>query len=125
MPIAPIPSYIKSAPVDIDAGQHFSFIRRMQPDVSFLGSNVNAPSVTLSLTTRFAPGAAYRPPQSNVVASAQDYSITNQFLVQEFTPEIYPRLRGQQVQYAIASDTLGVAWQQGVIRMDVRPDGRK
>jgi hypothetical protein len=29
------------------------------------------------------------------------------------------------VQYMIASDALGVLWQQGVIRWDVRPDGRK
>jgi len=29
------------------------------------------------------------------------------------------------VQFKIESDTLGVAWQHGVARMDLRPDGRK
>jgi hypothetical protein len=57
--------------------------------------------------------------------SAQNYSGGQRHLVQEFTEEIYPRLRGQQVQFTIESDTLGVAWQLGVMRWDVRPDGRK
>jgi hypothetical protein len=45
--------------------------------------------------------------------------------VEEFTNEIYPRLRGQQVQFKIESAGAGVTWQLGVMRIDNRPDGRK
>jgi hypothetical protein len=122
----PVPAFISSAPVDIDAGQRFSFIRRMQPDVTFAGSTVDQPSITVTLRTRPAAGAPYYTPgQANPVQSAQDYSAGQRHLVQQFTQEIYPRLRGQQVQLTIESDTLGVAWQWGVSRIDVRQDGRK
>lgn len=124
-PTAPVSAFISSAPVDIDAGHRFSFIRRMQPDVSFTGSSTNRPAVTLSLTAKPYAGVLYPPAQENVVTSAQNYNGGQRHLVQEFTPEIYPRLRGQQVQFTIESDTLGVAWQLGAIRIDVRPDGRK
>jgi hypothetical protein len=127
-PVA-IPSHIRSAPVDLDDGQRVSFIRRMQPDVSFNGSQVDAPTVNFSLHARIAPGARYRGLQTKPVVSAQNYLTgggpAKQFTVQEFTPEIYPRLRGQQVQFTLESDTLGVAWQLGIMRWDVRPDGRK
>jgi hypothetical protein len=125
-----LPSYVESAPMDIESGQHFQFIRRMQPDVSFTGSMANAPAVTLSLIARTAPGAAYGPPNSNpaeanVATSGQDYSGGQRHLVETFTNEIYPRLRGQQVQFKIESAGAGVAWQLGVMRIDSRPDGRK
>ncbi len=124
-PPGSIPTLLRSAPVDIDSGQHFSFIRRLQPDVSFAGSKIDQPAVTIELQARVAAGARYRGLQINPVQSAQNYALQTRFLVQEFTPEIYPRLRGQQVQFSIESDEVGVAWKLGLIRMDIRPDGRK
>jgi hypothetical protein len=124
-PPGPVASLLKSAPVDLDDGQHFSFLRRMQPDISFDGSQIDQPSITLSLAARVAPGARYRGLQTNPVVSAQNYSGGQRHLVEEFTEEIYPRLRGQQVQFTIESDLVGVAWQLGLVRWDVRPDGRK
>jgi len=118
-------SYVESAPMDIDSGQHWQFIRRMQPDVSFTGSMSNQPAVLLSLKARGAPGAAYGPPQTNAATSTQDFSGGQRHLVEEFTNEIYPRLRGQQVQFKIESAGAGVTWQLGVMRIDNRPDGRK
>jgi hypothetical protein len=124
-PAVPVTAFISSAPVDIDSGQRFSFIRRLQPDVSFTGSTVNQPAVTLGLAARPFAGAPYGVRQDNQAASAQDYSAGQRYRVQEFTQEIYPRLRGQQVQFTIESAAIGVAWQLGVIRVDVRQDGRK
>jgi hypothetical protein len=124
-PPGPIAAHVASAPVDLDAGQHFQFIRRLQPDISFTGSQVDQPSVMLSLRVRDAPGARYRGLQEARAVSAQNFSGGQRHLVEEFTEEIYPRLRGQQVQFKIESDDIGVAWQGGVIRWDGRPDGRK
>lgn len=124
-PPSVIPSRLRSAPVDIESGQHFSFIRRLQPDVSFEGSLVDKPAVRFELDTRSAPGYPYRGTQTNDVASDHNYAMQTRFLVQEGTPEIYLRLRGQQVRFTVDCDHLGVAWQLGVIRMDVRPNGRK
>ena len=45
--------------------------------------------------------------------------------VQQFTEIVYTRIRGRQMALRIESNDLGVAWQLGVPRMDVRPDGRR
>jgi hypothetical protein len=38
---------------------------------------------------------------------------------------VYTRLRGRQMAFRIESNTLGVTWQLGSPRMDIRPDGRR
>jgi hypothetical protein len=45
--------------------------------------------------------------------------------VQQFTQYVYVRVRGRQMAFRIGSNTLGVAWQLGAPRLDVRPDGRR
>lgn len=124
-PPSAIVAFAESADFDIDDGQHFTFVRRMLPDVTFDGSSVNQPAITMSLAARAAPGSPYEAPQTKDVRSAQNYVSTQEFLVQEFTPEIFPRLRGRQMRLRIESTDVGVAWQLGAPRIDVRQDGRK
>jgi len=45
--------------------------------------------------------------------------------VDEFTGQLYIRVRGRQMQMQITSDMLGVQWQLGAPRIDIRPDGRR
>ena len=45
--------------------------------------------------------------------------------VQQFTEQVYVRIRGRQMAFKVSSDTLGTAWQLGVPRIEVRPDGRR
>ena len=45
--------------------------------------------------------------------------------IQEFTGQVYTRIRGRQMSFRIESDGLGVSWQLGMPRIDIRPDGRR
>ena len=45
--------------------------------------------------------------------------------VEQFTGQINTRVRGRQMSFKIDSDALGVTWQLGAPRMDIRPDGRR
>lgn len=45
--------------------------------------------------------------------------------VEEFTGQIYTRVRGRQMAIKVESTALGVAWQLGSPRLDLRPDGRR
>jgi hypothetical protein len=45
--------------------------------------------------------------------------------VEQYTGQVYTRVRGRQMAFRIDSTDLGVAWQMGMMRIDVRPDGRR
>ena len=124
----PIYSYVQSGDFDIGAGEQFSFVWRMLPDVTFDGSTVNDPSVNISLLPRQNSGTAYGaavPVGGNPVVSSQDYTTVPVYNVQQFTGEVYTRIRGRQLAFKIESTGLGCSWQLGITRFDIRPDGRK
>jgi hypothetical protein len=45
--------------------------------------------------------------------------------VEQFTQQINVRVRGRQMAFKVASSALGVQWQLGSPRIDIRPDGRR
>jgi hypothetical protein len=45
--------------------------------------------------------------------------------VEQFTGQVNIRVRGRQMSMKIASENLGVQWQLGAPRIDIRQDGRK
>jgi len=59
------------------------------------------------------------------VASTQNYNTRRTYDVQQFDGQVYTRIRGRQMAYRIESTGLGVAWQMGYPRIDIRPDGRR
>lgn len=124
-PASPIEAYCQSSDFDIGAGHNFGFVWRIIPDVTFDGSNVNAPSVVFTVRPRQNPGANYGSTDLPTVASTQNYSGQQTYNVQTFTEYAYVRVRGRQMAFKISSDGLGVAWQLGSPRLDVRPDGRR
>ena len=124
----PIYAYLQSSDVEIspqDSGQHFGFVWRMLPDVNFNGSKINNPSVTIQLLPRQNSGSAYGNADSPSVTSANNYINVPEYTVQQFTGQVYTRLRGRQMAFRISSNTIGVAWQLGIPRFDIRPDGRR
>jgi hypothetical protein len=124
-PSLPISSYVTSSDFDIDDGHNYGFVWRSIPDLTFDGSYVANPTCTLSIYPRKFPGTAYGTPASPSVTSAQNYQSTRTYAIQQFTPEVYTRVRGRQMAFQISSNTLGVQWQLGAMRIDVRQDGRK
>lgn len=124
-PPSPISSYIQSADADIGNGHNYGFVWRMIPDITFDGSTVNNPSVTMTLKPRQNPGANYSAADTPTVTSAQNYQGQRNYTVQQFTEIVYVRVRGRQMAFRISSDGLGVQWQLGVPSLDIRSDGRR
>jgi hypothetical protein len=124
-PPTPINAFVQSADVDIGDGHNFGFVWRIIPDVTFDGSTVPAPSLNFSVRPRQFPGTNYGPSDNPNVASANNYALQRTYNVQQFTPQVNVRIRGRQMAFRVESDDLGVAWQLGVPRIDLKPDGRR
>ena len=121
----PIDSYVQSSDFDIGDGHNFGFVWRILPDVNFNGSNVNNPVVTMTVKPRQNSGTAYSAADNPAVVSADNYGVSAVYNIQQFTGQVYTRLRGRQMAFRIESTTLGVSWQLGSPRIDIRPDGRR
>lgn len=121
----PIYAYIQTSDFDIGDGHNFGFMWRMLPDVNFNGSNVDKPTVNMQVKPRVNAGSKYGPSDDPAVQSQDNYSTVRQYTIQEFDGQVYTRLRGRQMAFKIESTDLGVAWQLGAVRIDVRPDGRR
>ena len=121
----PIEAYIESSDFDIGDGHNFGYIWRMLPDLTFANSTVDSPTVTLSVKARQNSGSAYVPADTPVVTSADTFVPTSTYTVEQYTGQVYTRVRGRQMAFRIDSTDLGVAWQIGAMRIDVRPDGRR
>jgi hypothetical protein len=122
---APIAAYIESAQFDLDDGHQFMFIWRLMPDITFDGSTVSSPSATMSLLPLANSGSGYNDPLSEVGSNAAAITRTATTPVEQFTGEVYTRVRGRQMAMKIESSAEGVTWQLGTPRIDMRPDGRR
>jgi len=121
----PIDAYVQSSDFDIGDGHNFGFVWRILPDVNFNGSNVNEPYVTMTVKPRQNSGTPYGGADNPVVQSYDNYSTRGTYNIQQFDGQVYTRLRGRQMSFRIESNTLGVAWQLGTPRIDIRNDGRR
>jgi len=124
-PPTPIESYVQSSDFDIGDGHNFGLVTRIIPDVTFDGSTVNNPSLDFTVRPRQFPGTNYGTADSPTVASTQNYQNQRYYTVQQFTEQVFVRVRGRQMAFKVVSNDLGVAWQLGVPRIDTRPDGRR
>lgn len=122
---APIESYIQSSDFDIGDGHNYGFVWRIIPDLTFDGSNAVAPEVMFQVRPRKNPGSNYGVGNDPAVTSAQSFAGQQNYNVQLFTEIVYTRIRGRQMAFKILSDQLGVQWQLGAPRIDIRPDGRR
>lgn len=118
-PATALEAYIESSQVDIADGDRFSFVHRIVPDVTFRNSSAENPAITITLKARNFPGGDYL--QSN----AQTVTKTASVPVEQFTNQVFVRLRGRSMALRAASDGLGVGWRLGSQRIDIRPDGRR
>jgi len=124
-PPSPIYAYVRSSDFDIGDGHNFGLVWRIIPDVTFDGSTVNTPTVNFTVLPRQNPGANYGTSNNPDVSSTQNYATQRTYNVQQFTEYAYVRIRGRQMAFQVSSTDLGVSWQLGAPRLDVRPDGRR
>jgi hypothetical protein len=120
-----IAANIQTSDFDIGDGHNFGFVWRMLPDVTFDGSTVNAPSLFLTLKPRVNSGTPYGEPDPNTVLSADNFVGGTTYSIETYTGQVYTRLRGRQMSFKISSTALGVDWQLGAPRIDIRQDGKR
>ena len=118
-PPVPITPYIESSVIDMGDGDNFMFATRIIPDLTFRNSTNAAPTVTLTLKVRNFPGGAYFATDSDPVTK------TTSVPVEQFTNEVFTRLRGRSISLRVDSSQLNTAWRLGDPRLDIRTDGRK
>lgn len=128
---APITAYITSAEFDLDDGMRFMFVWRVLPDITFSNSTAASPTVNMYLLPLKNSGSGY----SVNSAVNSDHSVAGDSFapvsrsvvlpVEQYTGQIYTRVRGRQMAIKVESDTLGTTWQLGSPRIDARPDGRR
>ena len=123
-PATAITASITSSQFDIGDGHNMAFVWRMLPDLTFSGSTVDTtPAVTMYLQGLNNSGSGIT--QSGNAGVAHTGPVPAAINVDEFTGQVYIRLRGRQMQMQITSNTLGTQWQLGSPRIDIRPDGRR
>lgn len=121
----PIEAYITSSEFDLDDGQHFVLINRMLPDVTFDGSTVDSPAITMTLLPMSNSGSGYNSPLSEGGNSSRTITRTATVPIEKFTGQVFVRIRGRQLVIKVESAALGVAWQLGAPRLDMQQDGRR
>jgi len=123
-PVA-INAIIGSAEFDIDDGDHFGFVWRMLPDITFRGSDAASPQVTMTLIPMQNSGSGYNNPISVGGNSDATVTRTSTSVIEQFTGQVYVRVRGRQMIIQVESNQLGCAWQLGSPRIDIKQDGRR
>jgi hypothetical protein len=123
----PITATLVSSEFDLDDGDKFMFVNRMLPDVTFDGSTVENPCrrddfVAFSRTQVL--GTTILLSVGGVDSSA---TVTRSAVVpiEQFTGQVFVRVRGRQMAFKFESTEIGVAWKLGTPRLDMRPDGRR
>ena len=119
-----IEAYVLSSEFDIADGHNFGFVYRMLPDMTFNGSTATAPTATMYLYALKNSGSGYTNPGSVGGENNANVVRTVSVPIEEFTGQVYTRVRGRQMALKIVSNQLNTTWQLGAPRIDVRPDGR-
>ena len=120
-----IPAFVTSAEFDIEDGHQFSFVSRVLPDIRFDGSTASSPLATLTLLPLANSGSGYNTPLSAGGNSGGQIIRSAVLPIEEFTGQLDTRIRGRQMSIKLESNAVGVTWQLGSPRIDLRPDGRR
>ena len=118
-PATGISAHIESSQFDIGDGNNFSFVSKIIPDVTFRNSTAGTPSVTFTMKARNFPGGNYLQEDDEAVTK------TASAPVEQFTNQVFVRLRGRSMALRVESSETGMGWRLGSPRMEVRQDGRR
>jgi len=118
----PIDAYIASSEFDVadQTGDHFAFISKILPDLTFENSTATNPTTTMTIESLVNSGSGVTQTYPNPV-----YSVNINGNPETFTGYVYTRIRGRQFIFKMESNQLGTTWQLGAPRFDARPDGRR
>ena len=114
-------SYITSGRFGIESGTSFTFVDKLIPDMSFVGSDSNAPSVDFTVLAGNEPGSL----DHASVGGGSEREVQVLTEIDNYTDIVNIRMRGREMALKVASDSLGTRWQLGTPRINMRPDGRR
>ena len=117
-PSGAISAYIESSALDIADGDRFFFSRRAIPDITFRQS-VGSPTVTMTFKSFRFPGANIYATESPQVMQ------TATVPVEQYTEQVYLRLRGRAFSVRVESSQENTSWRLGVPRIELRTDGAR
>jgi hypothetical protein len=120
-----ITASITSSEFDLDDGHTFVLINRMLPDVTFEGSSAASPAAIMTLSPMANSGSGYNSPLSEGGNSSATVTRSATVPIEQFTGHVSLRVRGRQIAFKMESTAVGVAWQLGSPRLEMRPDGRR
>ena len=118
-PATGITAFIESSPVSLESGDKYMLTNKVLPDITFTGSTGTDPEVTFEMRAYNNPGENYGE------ALTKDVLRTATSPVEQYTDELYMRLRGRSFSLRLSSSDLGTQWRLGVPRVDIRPDGKR
>lgn len=136
-PHAAMSAFITSAQVSVDQGDRFVLMNRIIPDMDFTDSNAStdivastggaavAPTVNFSVIAKKFPGAATYTTNESSETLTDAVTAVNTSTIDQFTQQAHMRARGRSMAFKVESTAANVAWEVGVPRVDLRPDGRR
>ena len=122
-------AYIESSTVDIGEGDQFIFASRLIPDITFRNSTAASPYATFTIKARNFPGSGFvnTTDGQNVSHGSSSGPVvkTSTSTVEQFTDQIFIRLRGRAMSIRVESNQINTSWRLGDPRIDIRTDGRR
>ena len=113
-------AFIETAPMDIGDGDKFVSLRRVIPDLTFVGSVTgSSPNATFTVKARDFPGSDFDQTGTGTT------SRTATSPVEQFTEKLDYRIRGRSFAIRLDSSALGCKFKMGTPRVDIREDGRR
>jgi len=94
------------------------------PDLTFRNSTTASPAGVLTFYPLKNSGSGYIDPASVGGDSNAAVTRTATVPIESFTGQAYVRLRARQLAMKFESTELGVSWQLGAVRLDIKPDGK-
>ena len=113
-------AFIETAPMDIGDGDKFVSLRRVIPDLTFVGSvTSSSPNATFTVKARDFPGSDF----DQTGTGTTSRTVTSP--VEQFTEKLDYRIRGRSFAIRLDSSALGCKFKMGTPRVDIREDGRR
>ena len=118
-PPTAIEAYIESADIDVEEGDKLVFADRVIPDMTFSRSLVDNPTAEFTIEAKKFPGQDIQSSDVRTVSKAVTAT------VDQYTNNVWVRLRGRSINLKVSSTGLGVCWLLGTVRINLRVDGRQ
>lgn len=123
-PVSAIEAYIESSGQDLGDGDAFAFIWRVIPDLTFRNSTSTIPTAYMTVQMSNFPGADFTGAPAGY-SNGSTITRTATYPVEQFTNQVFTRLRGRSFTFRIESNQVGTGWRLGAPRLDIRTDGKR